>query len=179
MLQRAAPSQSGAFSGAARTLGGGGDGGAAADAQPAQEPEPAAPEPVVHTITFFDNGVFTVDDGAAVLFFSSASHAHYSRIQQRLRMRRCVSASVLPAYSANFRMCCTHAHHVTARVANVSARHRRLVDVCQDPISTLVCALQVSHAGWTIPPMHRSWSPSAAASALESWNPPPAMCQSP
>ena len=53
-------SRSGAFSGRARTL--------ASDAAP--EPAPAAaaaapqvPEQAVHTITFYTNGIFTVDDG--------------------------------------------------------------------------------------------------------------------
>ena len=62
LLQRAAPSRSGAFSGASRTLGGAGASAAAA-APAAADAEPAAPEPVVHTITFYENGIFTVDDG--------------------------------------------------------------------------------------------------------------------
>ena len=61
VVQRTAPSRSGAFSGTARTLGGAD--GSAEEAKPPEEAAPAAPEPVVHTITFFDNGVFTVDDG--------------------------------------------------------------------------------------------------------------------
>ena len=61
--QRAAPSRSGAFSGAARTLGGAGASAPPAAAPAAEDAEPAAPEPVVHTITFYENGIFTVDDG--------------------------------------------------------------------------------------------------------------------
>ena len=63
-------SRSGAFSGRARTL--------ASDAAP--EPAPAAaaaapqvPEQAVHTITFYTNGIFTVDDGAPKPSFSSCS----------------------------------------------------------------------------------------------------------
>ena len=58
-LRRRGPER---FSGTARTLGGAG--GSAAEAKPPADAEPAAPEPVVHTITFYDNGIFTVDDGA-------------------------------------------------------------------------------------------------------------------
>ena len=58
-------SRPGAFSGRARTL--------ASDAAP--EPAPAAaaaaaqvPEQAVHTITFYTNGIFTVDDGEPIAF---------------------------------------------------------------------------------------------------------------
>ena len=63
-------SRSGVFSGRARTLG--------ADAAP--EPAPAAaaaapqvPEQTVHTITFYTNGIFTVDDGEPTTSFPSSS----------------------------------------------------------------------------------------------------------
>ena len=63
-------SRSGAFSGRARTL--------ANDAAP--EPAPAAavaapqvPEQTVHTITFYTNGIFTVDDGEPLASFPSSS----------------------------------------------------------------------------------------------------------
>lgn len=50
----------GAFSGTARTLAGDAPAAPADEAGPSQ---PAAPQPVAHTITFYANGIFTVDDG--------------------------------------------------------------------------------------------------------------------
>lgn len=57
--------QSSAFQGRARTLAGG-----AEPAAEVSEPEASAASsnpnaPVVHTITFYQNGIFTVDDGMA------------------------------------------------------------------------------------------------------------------
>ena len=50
------PAPGTAFSGAARTLAGG-----EVAASPAA---PASPQPIVHTIAFYQNGIFTVDSGA-------------------------------------------------------------------------------------------------------------------
>ncbi len=63
-------SAGGAFSGAARTLAAGDA--PAAPAQPEGEPEAAGPASIVHTITFYADGQFTVDDGA--LLFASTDH---------------------------------------------------------------------------------------------------------
>lgn len=60
-------SAGGAFSGAARTLAAGDA--PAAPAQPEGEPEAAAPASIVHTITFYADGQFTVDDGALLFAF--------------------------------------------------------------------------------------------------------------
>ena len=47
--------------GSARTLAGG----EASAAAPAADAAVAGPSPIVHTITFYANGLFTVNDGAA------------------------------------------------------------------------------------------------------------------
>lgn len=52
----------GAFTGQSRTLAGGP---AAPLAASPSAPSAASAQPIVHTITFYSNGVFTVDDGGA------------------------------------------------------------------------------------------------------------------
>lgn len=69
-------SRSGAFSGRGRTLAG--DAPAEEEAPAAQAPA-QAPEQMVHTITFFQNGVFTVDDGERAAFHSASFFSHVQK----------------------------------------------------------------------------------------------------
>ncbi|KAL3141421.1 hypothetical protein ABBQ32_004990 [Trebouxia sp. C0010 RCD-2024] len=59
-LQQPSSSGGGAFTGQSRTLAGGS---AAPPAATPAAPSPASSQPIVHTITFYSNQVFTVDDG--------------------------------------------------------------------------------------------------------------------
>ena len=60
-------SRSSAFVGRARTLAGNAEPASDAAAQDAAAPASDPNAPVVHTITFYQNGIFTVDDGTASL----------------------------------------------------------------------------------------------------------------
>ncbi len=63
-LRPAQEGRSSAFQGRARTLAGGPEAAAAAEPDAAAAVDPS--RPIVHTITFYLNGIFTVDDGMPV-----------------------------------------------------------------------------------------------------------------
>lgn len=112
-------SRTGAFTGRGRTLAG--------DASPQQAPTAGGPVPpaqLVHTITFYTNGIFTVNDSALPCLaccFPSSEALHWSVVAvphgvmasiiswQSTEGRRECSAKLL--HSANSRLRTRHATH--------------------------------------------------------------------